>query len=96
MKLIWSPLSKRNLAAIFQHLLHENPRAAVRVLELIESKVEGLGDHPAMGRPGRIAGTRELVIVGAPYISAYRLMDGPPRIEIAAIQHGARRWPNER
>jgi len=31
-----------------------------------------LADHPAMGRPGRIAGTRELVIVRYPYIVAYR------------------------
>ncbi len=95
MKLIWSPESKRNLAAIFQYLLLENPVAAVKVLELIESKVDGLQDHPALGRPGRIAGTRELVIVGTPYIAAYRLLDNPPKIEVVAIQHGARQWPDE-
>jgi toxin ParE1/3/4 len=95
MRLIWSPESKRNLASIFQYLLLENPVAAVKVLELIESKVDGLQDHPAMGRPGRIAGTRELVIVGTPYIAAYRLEDSPPRIEVVAVQHGARRWPDE-
>jgi toxin ParE1/3/4 len=34
--------------------------------------VELLIDTPEMGRPGRIGGTRELVIPRTPYIAAYR------------------------
>ena len=43
-----------------------------------------------MGRTGRVAGTRELVI--APYVIAYRSRKSV--IEILAIIHGARRWPD--
>jgi plasmid stabilization system protein ParE len=43
-----------------------------------------------MGRPGRVAGSRELVI--APYVIAYRSRKSA--IEILGIIHGARRWPD--
>jgi plasmid stabilization system protein ParE len=45
-----------------------------------------------IGRPGRISGTRELVLTAFPYIIAYRVTD---RIEILAMMHGARRWPDK-
>jgi plasmid stabilization system protein ParE len=38
-------------------------------------------------------GTRELVVVGTPYIVAYRVSD--LHVEILTIQHGAQLWPEE-
>ncbi len=52
-----------------------------------------LAQHPLMGREGRLAGTRELVIVGSPFIAVYRVKK--TRIEILRVLHGARRWPRE-
>jgi toxin ParE1/3/4 len=43
-----------------------------------------------MGRKGRITGTREIVI--APNVVAYRLRRAV--VEVAAIIHGARKWPD--
>ncbi len=42
--------------------------------------------------PGRVKGTRELVVVRTSYIVAYRLKRG--KIQILRILHGARQWPD--
>jgi plasmid stabilization system protein ParE len=44
--------------------------------------------HPASGRPGRLRGTRELVVTGTPYIAAYRVVDD--MVTILRVLHGAR------
>jgi plasmid stabilization system protein ParE len=46
-----------------------------------------------MGRPGRIEGTRELVISRTPYIAAYRI--GGDTVRILRVLHGAQQWPGE-
>ena len=46
-----------------------------------------------MGRPGRIEGTRELVISRTPYIAAYRIAGDTVRI--LRLLHGAQQWPDE-
>jgi len=44
--------------------------------------------HPASGRPGRLRGTRELVVTGTPYIAAHRVVDD--MVTILRVLHGAR------
>src|SRR5437764_1785820 len=46
----------------------DKPAAAPRVIERIRTAVERLQEFPFLGRPGRVEGTRELVIAGTPYI----------------------------
>jgi len=48
---------------------------------------------PRMGRIGRIAGTRELVLSGTPYVVIYDLRNMDEQIYILRVLHGARRWP---
>jgi addiction module RelE/StbE family toxin len=82
------------LETIGDYIARDNPRAAARVINAIHGKTEQLlSANPFIGRPGEIAGTRELVIPGLPYIVAYRVMDD--RIEVLFVQHGAREWPDE-
>ena len=45
-----------------------------------------------MGRPGRIAGTRELVVPGTPYLIAYAVLE--EQVVVLAVLHGAQRWPD--
>ncbi|WP_207779334.1 type II toxin-antitoxin system RelE/ParE family toxin [Zavarzinia aquatilis] len=52
-----------------------------------------LSEHPHLGRAGRVADTRELVIPRTPYVAVYSI--GPDAIDILAVFHGARRWPPE-
>jgi len=42
--------------------------------ERIAQQLEVLTDHPEFGRPGRVDGTRELVISRTPYLVAYRIL----------------------
>ncbi len=58
----------------------------------IVAKVRHLSERPLVGRPGRIAGTRELSISGTNYIVAYRLKQDD--VEILTILHSAQVWPD--
>ncbi len=62
-------------------------------MEVMETLLKGIGAltrNPQMGRTGRVAGSR--VWVHAPYVVAYRARNSV--IEILAVIHGARRWPD--
>ncbi|MCL1574867.1 type II toxin-antitoxin system RelE/ParE family toxin [Xanthomonas nasturtii] len=50
-----------------------------------------LAVHPKSGRTGRVAGTRELVIAGTPYIAVYEIAG--PNQNVRRVLHGSRRWP---
>jgi toxin ParE1/3/4 len=65
--------------------------AADAMLDRIFSTVELLEKFPDTGRRGRISGSRELVIIPTPFLIAYRTYRG--KIEILALLHGARKWP---
>jgi toxin ParE1/3/4 len=65
--------------------------AAARMVERIASAVDQLARYPALGRPGRVPGTRELVISGTPYIVPYRVRRDV--VEILRVFHAARKWP---
>ena len=81
----------RDLEAIGDYIARDNPAAASRVALRIFDQADLLAAHPEIGRPGRIAETRELVITDTPCIVPYRLRGA--EIEILAVFHGARKWP---
>ena len=93
MFLEWSVFALADRIAIFDYIEADSPRAAVSVDDRIETCVEGLAQFPEMGRPGRINGTRELVISRTPYIAAYRIVGDTVRI--LRVLHGAQQWPDE-
>ena len=86
----WTPTALRDLESLDACSAEDAPLAAAATLERILSGIEALKRHPEMGRRGRVAGTRELVV--APYIVAYRAAKSA--IQILAVIHGARRWPD--
>lgn len=93
MKLVWTERSRAHLTALHDHIAAEDPAAATGVATRIVDLVGTLlREHPQSGRPGRVAGTRELVITGTPYLVAYETND--ETITILAVLHSARRWPN--
>ncbi|HUG83694.1 MAG TPA: type II toxin-antitoxin system RelE/ParE family toxin, partial [Euzebya sp.] len=68
-----------------------SPWAAIDMGDAVLAAVARLADHPVIGRPGRIAGTRELPVVGTPYLVVYRIEAAA--VVVLRILHGARRWP---
>jgi toxin ParE1/3/4 len=66
-------------------------RAIRHVAKRILDSIDLLKSQPDMGRPGRVLGTRELVIPDTPYIIPYRVQRG--RLELIAIFHGRQKWP---
>jgi len=92
MKIVWSRRAIRHLTALRDHIAENSPDNAAAVAQRIINCVELLADHPQMGRPGRIFGTRELVITGTPYIAPYRVRG--ERLELIAIFHGRQKWPS--
>jgi toxin ParE1/3/4 len=92
MTLIWSPEAIADLAALRVYIEQDDPAAAQRVaLHIIRHVETSLPNSPEMGRPGRVPGTRELVIPRTPYIVPYRLVGNT--IQVLRVFHGARRWP---
>ena len=90
MKLRWSAQSLRELEAIIEYIATENPTAALDLAEKILSSIEAvLPSNPYAGRPGRVEGTRELVVHES-YIVAYEVSDA---IYILTVRHSARLWP---
>lgn len=87
----WTRRAVRRLDQIGDYIAKDDPEAAARVVARIVSAVDNLTNHPAMGRVGRIKGTREYVFADIPYIIAYRVK--PELIEIITVIHGAQRWP---
>ncbi len=87
---IYGP-ARRDIENAYDHISRDNPGAARRVAERILNAVERLEEHPFVGRPGRVEGTRELVISRTPYIAVY-VVDGET-VAVVRIIHGRQRWP---
>jgi toxin ParE1/3/4 len=91
---VWSFQSLDDLAAIRAYIEQDDPAAVRRVvLHAIESIEALLSGNPEMGRPGRVPGTRELVIPRTPFVVPYRVRSGS--MQILRVFHGARRWPDK-
>ncbi len=91
MEIIWLRRAVNDLAALRRYIGKDNPDAAYRIGVRLLEAVARLAQHPAMGRPGRVPGTRELVIPGTPYIGPYRVRGG--KLEILRVLHATQRWP---
>jgi len=81
----------RDLDAIEAHVSRDDPAAAIRTVLAVLEAVEVLREHPNIGRPGRVSGTRELVVSPLPYIAIYRVQENT--VWLLRVLHGARRWP---
>lgn len=62
MELFWTPEATQDRDEIYNYIEADNPAAALALDELFAEKAGRLVDHPGLGRLGRVAGTRELVV----------------------------------
>ena len=90
MTIVWSPRAVEHLAHLRAYIARDNPRAANRIARVLLEAVERLAELPPLGRPGRVAGTRELVVPGTPYVIPYRQRGD--RLEVIAVFHARQKW----
>jgi addiction module RelE/StbE family toxin len=93
MRVRYTRRAKDDLVEIYTYIAEENPPAARQVIAKIREGVKHLAHHPHVGRIGRVADTRELVIPRFPYIVVYRVRDDG--VQILSIFHSSREWPDE-
>ena len=91
MTVVWSARAIGHLADLRAYIARENPAAAARTATTLFAAVDRLAEFPNLGRPGRVSGTRELVVPGTRYLIPYRVRG--ERLEIIAVFHGRQRWP---
>ena len=89
-ELEWSVLARTDLLRIVDYISDNNPEAAQRLKDDIEMNAEKLQEFPKIGRPGRVADTRELV-VWSNYIVIYQ--ENELNIRILRVLHAAQQWP---
>ncbi len=92
MKIVWSPTAVADLTSLRAYIAEHDPDAAASVARAIVEAVEWLRQFPDSGRPGRVPHTRELVLSDYPYLVPYTVRGN--RIEVIAVLHTSRRWPN--
>ncbi|QGM48326.1 type II toxin-antitoxin system RelE/ParE family toxin [Methylocystis heyeri] len=80
-----------DLDRIAEHIAKDKPDAALAMWDEIESQVERLKAFPNSGRPGRLKGTRELVLPRTPFVVVYRV--AKTHVELIRVLHGAQQWP---
>ncbi len=87
MEILWTRLARADLNGIWDYIERSDPTAAELAESRILAAVEGLSECPRRGRPGRVAGTRELVLPATPYIVVYTTEE--PRVVVLRVIHGA-------
>jgi addiction module RelE/StbE family toxin len=90
MELFWTPEATQDREDIYDYIEADNPAAALAIDELFAEKAGRLVDHPGLGRPGRVTGTRELV-AHQNYILVYDVADD--LVRVLRVLHAARQWP---
>lgn len=91
MKLRWLRTALRNLDDEAAYIATDDPAAARLVVKRVLDAVALLADQPGIGRPGRVPGTRELVVPKTRYLVPYRVRGDV--VEVLRVFHTSRRLP---
>jgi toxin ParE1/3/4 len=87
----WTAVALDELYEAWGHIAQDNVEAADRIVERLQAASRQLSLFPKIGRAGRRARTRELVVAGTKYILIYRVARSG--VEILRVRHGRRDWP---
>ena len=89
-RLQWRPLSLVDRVAIMAYIGQDNPTAAIDLDLEFEAKAEGARRRPKLYKPGRMQGTREIV-VRPNYVMVYRVTGD--LVEVLRVLRAAQQWP---
>jgi plasmid stabilization system protein ParE len=93
MQVRWTPKALVNLDDAVEYIAADNREASADVAQRIWDAAQMLARQPGIGRPGRVSGTRELVISGLPYILPYVEKEGA--VIILRVMHTSKKWPRK-
>ena len=93
MRVKWLSIALADLEAESTYIARDSMAAADRTVDIVFAAADRLAAYPASGRPGRVLGTRELVVPDTPYILPYRIRGDT--VEIIRLLHGSRKWPRD-
>lgn len=88
---VWSRRATKHLRDLRDYIAKDSEGSAAIIANRILRAVDLLQTQPEMGRPGRITGTRELVVPDTPYVIPYRIRR--QSLELIAVFHGRQKWP---
>jgi plasmid stabilization system protein ParE len=91
MRIRWLRTALRNLDEEASHIAADDAHAARVVVQSSLGAVAQLSEQPGLGRPGRVPGTRELIMLKTPYVVPYRVRGGA--VEVLRVFHMSRRLP---
>jgi len=91
MRVVWSRRAIRHLVSLRKFIAKDSEQNAATVALRIRHAIDLVQAQPEIGRPGRVLGTRELVVPDTPYVIPYRVR--LERLEIIAVFHGRQQWP---
>lgn len=60
--LIWRPEAERQFLGMLEYIAARNAPASLRIKRLVDDRIALALAVPGIGRPGRVRGTRELVV----------------------------------
>ena len=89
----WTPRALDALVLNIQRYAQQDPVTAFKVFDNVKQRSYVLDDQPEIGKHGRVAGTRELVLIGTPFILVYRGNKSP--VDIINVLHSHQDWPIE-
>ena len=91
MNVVWTRAATLELVDHVEgYAARHDPATAYRVFDEVRARAGILSDQPHLGRPGRVAGTREFVVSGTPFILVYQVQSDSVRI--LRVLHGAQQW----
>jgi plasmid stabilization system protein ParE len=93
MQVRWTLKALVNLDDAVEYIAGDNITASADVAQRIWDAAQMLTLQPGIGRPGRVSGTRELVISGLPYILPYVEKEGA--VIILRVMHTSIKWPRK-
>jgi toxin ParE1/3/4 len=91
MRLEWTLKALGDLQEAGEFIAEDNIEVAKKMAERVREAVENLIEHPNLGRPGRVPGTRELVVSGTPFIVVYWVRAAA--VQVLRVLHHSRKWP---
>lgn len=93
MQIKWLRTALVNLNEEISYIARDDHALAVKIYAHIQDSVENLRSFPNSGKPGRVFGTRELLIVRYPYIIPYRVKGDV--VQILRVFHTSRKLPEK-